>query len=310
MRGQLVARELAQHHGLLLGEHAGVEQLAQHALDAVRVFAHILDEQDAARHIGQERRAYQRGEHCQVSAPQRCILQIDIGHGRRAIGTRRLLVHAPAAAFAPAREQVVEAVEHDVVGFLGRAEIGAQGRAGPADAADARQQRALERSEVAQANELGAALDGLGHGRVVDLRQQPAQAVAAARNQRHVGAAGSRAVDGGQPRGVVAREARGARQCVGIDFDIMAQRAQARDAALERRLVVDRARRRVEIDTARTGGVTAAGAIGVMLMMVVGVMVVVFGGLRRQGIQAVDAACSSKTGARGRPLGRIQMKPL
>ncbi|MNZ55428.1 hypothetical protein D3C78_733550 [compost metagenome] len=191
-----------------------------------------------------------------------------------------------------ARQQVFEAVEHDVVRALGRAEVGRERRAGPAARARARQQRALEGREVAETDEFRAALHGLGHGRVIDLRQQPAQAVAAARDQRHIGAAGGRAVDGRQARGIVARKAHMGGQRVGVDFDFMAQGLEPRNAALERRLVAHGARRRVDVDVARAlcMRMAAAGAVGVVHMVrmaVITVTMVVRGigaALRRMGL--------------------------
>ena len=84
-------------------------------------------------------------------------------------------------------------------------------------------------------------LDRFGHLLVGDARQDAREAVAAARDQRHVGAAGRRAVNSGQARGVVAGKTHvnGERRLV--DLDLMAQRREPLHTAPERRLVAHRA---------------------------------------------------------------------
>lgn len=42
MRGEFVVGELPQDNGFLLGQYASVQQLRQHAFDAVRVLCHIF----------------------------------------------------------------------------------------------------------------------------------------------------------------------------------------------------------------------------------------------------------------------------
>ena len=96
---------------------------------------------------------------------------------------------------------------HDFVWLARAAKVGAQGRAGPGDGAGLRQQGHLQGGEVAQAHKARALLRGAGKGLIGQGGQQAREAVAAARDQRHVSAAGRRAGNGGQARGVVAREA-------------------------------------------------------------------------------------------------------
>jgi len=165
-----------------------------------------------------------------------------------------------------AREQVVQAGQHDVVGFFFGAQVSAQGRTGPADGPGLGQQRVLERGEIAEAHELGAPLDRLGHGLVRQARQQAGQAVAAARDQGHIGTTGRRAGDGGQAGVVVTGKAHVAGQGRGIDLDLVAQRLQARNATLEGGLVAHRAGGRENIDVPRAVVVAARGGIVVVLV--------------------------------------------
>jgi hypothetical protein len=78
--------------------------------------------------------------------------------------------------------------------------------AGPGHAARFGQHRVLERREIAQADELRAAVDRLGDRLVRELRQQAREAVAAARDDGDVGAAGGRALDRRDAGVVVAGE--------------------------------------------------------------------------------------------------------
>ena len=68
---ELVLGELPQQDRALPREHAGMVQLVQHALDAIRVLAHVLQEQDAAVDARKVRRADQVRDHGQVAAPER-----------------------------------------------------------------------------------------------------------------------------------------------------------------------------------------------------------------------------------------------
>jgi hypothetical protein len=51
-------------------QHAGEAQLGQHAVDAVGLLADVLDEQQRAVDLGQEGRAQQGAEHCEVAADE------------------------------------------------------------------------------------------------------------------------------------------------------------------------------------------------------------------------------------------------
>ena len=283
VRAELELAELAEHDGLLLGQHAGMQQLGQHAFHAVGMLAHIFQEQDAALDLREVRRAQQGDQHGQVAAPQRgAAADVEILDGRLAVFAQADLRHLPARALALAAEQVVEAVQHDVVHaalVVGAAEVVHQQRAGPCGGAGLGQQGQRQRREVAQAHEARAACDGLGHGLVLDARQDAREAVAAARGQRQVGTAGRRTLDGRQARGVVACKALVAAQCIGIDLHLMAHGLQAAHAALEAGLVAHGTGGRVDIDVARTlvMRMAAAAAVGGMHMAMIVVVLVAVG---------------------------------
>ena len=115
-------------------------------------------------------------------------------------------MHAPAAALAMAGEQVIQAEASMMSsGFRPRSPTRASGR--PGGGAGAGQQRQLQRGEVTHADKLRAALHRLGQGLVPMPGRMRVMPTAAA-DQRHVGTAGGRAVDGGQARGIVAGKAR------------------------------------------------------------------------------------------------------
>ena len=59
----LIFGELPQHNGLLLVKHACVQQLGQHAFDAVGVFGHIFQKQHALVDLRKVGGAQQAGEH-------------------------------------------------------------------------------------------------------------------------------------------------------------------------------------------------------------------------------------------------------
>ena len=62
MRRQFVVVELTEHDGLLLRQHAGVEQLGQHPFNAVRMLAHVFEEQHTTFDLREIRRAQQRDQ--------------------------------------------------------------------------------------------------------------------------------------------------------------------------------------------------------------------------------------------------------
>ncbi len=136
-----------------------------------------------------------------------------------------------------AGEQVVKAGFHDVIGALLHAKIGAQRRAGPGHGTGLRQHGALQRGEVADADELRAVAYRARYGGAVDAGQDAGEAVAPARDQGHVGATGGRTVDGSQARGVVACKAGVLGQGVGVDFHLVPQGLQAFDTPAKGRLV-------------------------------------------------------------------------
>jgi hypothetical protein len=100
----------------LLLQHARQQQLRQHALDPVGVLAHVFDEQNAAIDLREVRRAQQGHQHRQIAAPQGGSAgNIEVLELGLAIGQLANPGHLPARALALAAEQVLEAVQHDVV---------------------------------------------------------------------------------------------------------------------------------------------------------------------------------------------------
>ena len=261
MRCEAVVGEPAQHDQFLARQHAGVEQLGQHALDAIGVFTHVLQKQHAALDLGPPGRAQQRGHHGQVAAPQHAVV------GQHAVAAlQRFQVgrrQAPAGAFTRAAGQVLETRQHDLVRpaggrvaamalpgvrGVGGAKALTQRRSGPGDRGVPRQQAELQRGEVAEAHPVGAALRRARNRAPGQVGQQAAQAIAAAADQRHVGAAGGRAADGRQTRGVVAGKALPAEQRRRVHFDVVAERLQPSNTAAEGRAVAHGAGRRIDVD--------------------------------------------------------------
>ena len=66
--------KLTQHNGLLTPQHSGVQQLGQHALNPIRVFADIFQKQDARFDVRKIRRSEQGIQHRQVAAPGHRVL--------------------------------------------------------------------------------------------------------------------------------------------------------------------------------------------------------------------------------------------
>ena len=147
-----------------------------------------------------------------------------------------------------ARQQVIKAGQHDVVGLALDTKVADQPGARPGHRARLRQHGTLERREIAQAHKLHAAIDGLGHGLVADAREDAREAISPSRDQRHVGPAGRCAVNGGKARGVITGKARVHGLGIGVHFHLVAHGLQARNAALERGLVADGASGRVDVD--------------------------------------------------------------
>jgi hypothetical protein len=190
-------------------------------------------------------------------------------------------------------QQVVETGEHDLVGLPCHAKVRRERRAGPAHGTGLREQRALQGREVAHANEARTARHGLRHFGVADAVQDAREAIATAGDQGQVGAAGRSAVQCSQARGVVAGKARVARERIGIDLDLVAECAQARDAAPKCRFVDHSARRGIDIDVARTGRMRGV----IMRRMRGGVDGVGLGGMRgRQNARPRRAAPWKRSG--------------
>ena len=141
VRGQPVFGEFAQYYCLLAREYASVMQLIQHPFDAKRRFVDVLEKEDAAidlRHIG---RADKRHDERQVAAPQRTFRldRIDLRRVETQCGDG-LAQRAPKGV--------------PGLGFeLLRTEMGGQHRAAESHEARSRQQRQLNRGEVAVPDE-------------------------------------------------------------------------------------------------------------------------------------------------------------
>ena len=70
LRAKAVVGKAAQQHGLLRVQHARVQKLGEHALDAVGVLGHVFQKKNAALHFGQPGRAQQGAQSGQVAAPK------------------------------------------------------------------------------------------------------------------------------------------------------------------------------------------------------------------------------------------------
>src|SRR5690606_15315356 len=171
-------------------EHAGVEQLVQHALDAVRMLGDILEEQDAAFDDGQVRRADGRRDERQVPAPQRALDRCPRAGGRT-YGRLRGRTRFRRPRLVPAHrqqspvDQRIEVLEHVRIGRAG-AEAARHAGSREARRAASREQRELEGGEIAVADPAHAARGRRRRQRPVDAVEQPRQAVSAARDHHRV----------------------------------------------------------------------------------------------------------------------------
>ena len=71
--GELKLGELAQHNSLLTGQHPRMQQLREHAFNAVRVFCDVFQKQHATVNLGEIGRSEQRDQHRQIAPPQDAI---------------------------------------------------------------------------------------------------------------------------------------------------------------------------------------------------------------------------------------------
>ena len=141
----------------------------------------------------------------------------------------------PACAFAAAVEHFAKAGLGDFVGACALPPVVYEQVACPGGGVFAclGQEGGLQGGEVAQAYKAGAALDGFGDFFVGQGGQDAAEAVAATGDEGGVCTAGCGAGDGGDAGGVVACKALVGGECVGVDFDLVAQFLQAGDGAFE-----------------------------------------------------------------------------
>ena len=185
MRHQFEAGELAQHDGFLLGQHAAVQQVGEHALQAVGVFAHVFQKQYAALDLWEIRRAQKRHQHRQIATPELGVVDF---HGALSLS----LGQAPARALALLQEQVFKTGLHDVVRPVEGAKVLDQRRALPSNGARLGQHRQTQGSEVTQTHKLRARLHRLGNGAIGQRVQKPRQTIAPARDHGHIRTAGRR----------------------------------------------------------------------------------------------------------------------
>ncbi len=238
-RRGLPAAEVAQQQRALRVDHAGLLQLQQHALDAVRVLADVFEEQQPAAQASPRpvAGAQQRQQHRQVAAPQRAARVEPV----EAVGGTK------ADRLELAGHGLDEGIGGDLVdATLGgaAAEVVDRQRPGPARDAGMRPQRQQQRGEVAVADPARAALDAAREQRPVEAVEQPGEAVAAAGGQRDAGRGGGDAVQRGQPRRVVAGKALVARQRRRVDLHVEAAGLQAPHGQPQRRGAGHRARGR------------------------------------------------------------------
>ena len=135
---QRVFGELPEQDRALPGEHAGVLQLVEHALDSVRRFADVLEEQDAAVDRREVRRAAQVRDQRKIAAPERSGASRCPGPSSAHRPSYRDWSSSPKQCSKRERRR------------LRRAEI-ARRRARERDHAGMRERRQLERREVAVA---------------------------------------------------------------------------------------------------------------------------------------------------------------
>ena len=223
------------------------------------MLGHIFQEQHALLHLRKIRRAQQTGQYAQVAAPERGVVD-RLGQSRQ-FGIRLLaLGHVPPSAFAAAVQHFFKAGLCDLVRLFGLAPVVDQQVARPGDrlVAHLGQQGQLQRGEVAQADKARALVDGLGDLLVRNVGQDARQAVAAARGQCHIGAAGGCAANGGQAGGIFSGEALEAGERIRIHLHLVPQRLQALDAAAESRLVAHCAGGGVDVDVCHGQGLGGA----------------------------------------------------
>ena len=74
-----VAIDMADQHRALRVDHPGLQQLDQHAFDAVGMLVDVLQKEDAALDLRKVGRAEQSADDRQIAAPQRALLVDTLG---------------------------------------------------------------------------------------------------------------------------------------------------------------------------------------------------------------------------------------
>ena len=168
--------EVAEHDGLLALEDAGQMQGLQHALEAVGLFAHVFEEEDAAFGLRQVGRAGQGGNHAEVAAPHGAVQGGHVG------GLHFRYLNAQIGAGA-----AVDKGLHGVHRGLGLAEGAIKHGAGEAAHIALGEQGELDGAHVAEAEKLGAVFaHACAERGPVDMGQQAHCAVAAAHAHQHL----------------------------------------------------------------------------------------------------------------------------
>ena len=117
MRRQFVLGELPQHHRFLLGQNTRMQQLGEHALNAVGVFADVFQKQNTTLDLREIRRAQEAHQHGQIAAPQRRVLRPNaLTFVRQSFSASR--GQAPPCPFTLPAQHVVKTGFHDVVWLL------------------------------------------------------------------------------------------------------------------------------------------------------------------------------------------------
>ena len=211
----LAVAERAEHDRARLVKQAGVSPLREHAVDTIRAFADVFQEQHTALERRQVRRADQRGEHRQVAAEQ---------HAARAAAVRSPSRSSRACGVAPSTA-AMKRVASASSARPSAAIIGACSEPRPAHAHSA----CSALMSLKPASSLGRRASAAS----VEVLEQARRAVAAARREDRIRRVvlDRRAQLGAAPR-VVARQVAVLIEDAGVDVHVVA-RAQLQQAALE-----------------------------------------------------------------------------
>ncbi len=177
---QLAARKIAEHECLLLTQDARQMQLIKHPLDTKRLLVDVFDKQHAALHRRHVRRADERRQHRQIAAPQGAG---DVDRVRLWNVSRDR--HAGLCQRGPE-------VLHREFADVFRAEVAHQHRPAERFQPGAREERQLDRREVAMADERDRLIGQPAlQPVVIEAVQETHRAVSAAHGQHNIGQRGA-----------------------------------------------------------------------------------------------------------------------